>query len=298
MTILSVSKKFFKDVPSPVAQCDPLPEVVNGVARITIPEELFVDAVPLRKSFVVGHFLGDVPHVGTIHATVNRIWTILDKSSQIDVQHIADIPLVVNEWNPETSLAPPDLSAMPMWIDLKGVHGFVFSHKGLEFISRSVGKFVKLHPNTERCFRLDVARLLVEVNLQKPLTEQISFANEKGEEILVSVSYPWLPPKCKLCSHWGHLEKDCSTGEKVKIASKLKDTSVKPVLEKKQEEDRETTATVQELAQNLLRDLEQSSPFQIPVSEKTDMVEEGATKNSPLEEQWITEKRQWKQLLP
>ncbi|KAG7557174.1 hypothetical protein ISN44_As11g031650 [Arabidopsis suecica] len=222
--------------------------------------------------------MGDVPHVGTIHATVNRILTILDKSSRIDVQvlnkttvlfripnarirdrvlnrkywHIADIPLVVNEWNPETSLAPPDLSAMPMWIDLKGVHGFVFSHKGLEFISRSVGKFVKLHPNTERCFRLDVARLLVEVNLQKPLTEHISFANEKGEEILVSVSYPWLPPK----------------------SSKLKDTSVKPVPEKKPEEDRATTATVQELAQNLLRDLEQSSPFQIPVSEKTDMGEE------------------------
>lgn len=177
-----------KDVSSPVAQFDPLPEVVNGVARITIPEELSVDAVPLWKSFVVGHFMGDVPHVGTIHATVNRIWTILDKSSRIDVQvlnkttvlfripnsrirdrvlnrkywHIADIPLVVSEWNRKSSLAPPDLSAMPMWIDLKGVPGVLFSHKGLEFLSRSVGKFVKLHPNTEWCFRLDVARLLVE----------------------------------------------------------------------------------------------------------------------------------------
>lgn len=46
--------------------------------------------------------------------------------------HIADIPLVVSAWNPEVSQAPPDLSAMPMWIDLRGVPGYLFSNKGLE----------------------------------------------------------------------------------------------------------------------------------------------------------------------
>ncbi|CAL9217216.1 unnamed protein product [Arabidopsis halleri] len=190
--------------------------------------------------------MGDVPHIGTIHATVNRIWTIFDKSAKIDVQiisktavlfriasprtrerilkrkywHIADIPLVVYEWNPEAAQAPPDLSAMPMWIDLRDVLGYLFSHKGLKLMSSTVGHFVKLHPTTERCLRLDVARILVEVNLQVDLTEKISFTNENGEEILVSVSYPWLPPKCKLCSSLGHKEKDCSKAEKVKILVK------------------------------------------------------------------------------
>lgn len=272
-----------REDPISVSQFQPDFEVKNGVAKIAIPESVIADVVPLWKSFVVGHFMGDVPHVGTIHATVNRIWTILDKASKIDVQiinkttvlfriansrirervlkrkywHIGDIPLVVSEWNPEASQAPPDLSAMPMWIDLQDVPGYLFSQKGLELLSSTVGHFVKLHPNTERCVRLDVARVLVEVNLQKELTQKISFTNEKREEILVSVNYPWLPPKCKICSRWGHRKKDCSAGEKVKLASR-NTTSTK-------EAPMGATViseTVQELAQKLIQDLQKSPAIQ------------------------------------
>lgn len=120
-------------------------EVVNGVASIQIPAEIFDEAELLWKSFVVGYFIGDAPHVGSIHATVNRIWSSPKAGSKIDVQfiekntvlfridnsqmrsrvlqrkywHIADILLVVTVWSPESAMNPPDLSAMPLWIDLK-----------------------------------------------------------------------------------------------------------------------------------------------------------------------------------
>ncbi|KAG7532925.1 Reverse transcriptase domain [Arabidopsis thaliana x Arabidopsis arenosa] len=42
--------------------------------------------------------------------------------------HIADIPLVVNEWSPEMIQERPNLSAMPLWVDLKGVPGHLFAH--------------------------------------------------------------------------------------------------------------------------------------------------------------------------
>ena len=72
--------------------------------------------------------------------------------------------MVVREWSPETDLDPLDLYALPMWIDLKGVPNLLFLHKGLKCLSRVAGKFVKLHPNTERCTTLDVARILVDRN--------------------------------------------------------------------------------------------------------------------------------------
>ncbi|KAG5378175.1 hypothetical protein IGI04_026017 [Brassica rapa subsp. trilocularis] len=97
--------------------------------------------------------------------------------------YIADVPLVVNEWTPESALDPPDLSAMPIWIDLKGVPSLMFSHKALKCLSRTVRKFFKLHPNTEKCTRLDVARVLVEVNLNDPLVEKISFQNKEGAQL-------------------------------------------------------------------------------------------------------------------
>ena len=85
----------------------------------------------------------------------------------------------------------------------------LFSAKGLKCLAKGVGKFVKLHPSTERCIRLDIARLLVEVNLHKELVERIDFQDANGEKVSVEVCYPWLPPKCSVCKAWGHKGVDC-----------------------------------------------------------------------------------------
>lgn len=129
---------------------------------------------------------------------------------------------MVNEWTPESALDPPDLSDMPIWIDLKGVPSLMFSHKALKCLSRTVAKFFKLHPNTEKYTRLDVARVLVEVNLHDPLVEKISFQNKERAQVLIDVSYPWLPPKCNICSAWGHKGVSC-TSKKIHVLQKGKE---------------------------------------------------------------------------
>lgn len=68
------------------SQVVPLIEVVDGNAEVAIPDEILADAQPLWRAFMVGHFIGDVPHVWKIHAAVNRLWVTPEKSSRIDVQ--------------------------------------------------------------------------------------------------------------------------------------------------------------------------------------------------------------------
>lgn len=210
-------------------------EIVGEIASIQIPDGIFDESELLWKSFVVGYFIGDAPHVGSIHATVNRIWSSPRAGSKIDVQfidkntvlfridnshmrtrfinrkywHVADVPLVVNEWSPESALNPPDLSAMPLWIDLKGVPNGLFSHKGLKCLTRAAGKFVKLHPHTERWTRFDVARVLTEIDLHKPLVEKIVFQDKEGLRREIAVNYPWLPTRCNICHGWGHKGSEC-----------------------------------------------------------------------------------------
>ncbi|KAF3586341.1 hypothetical protein F2Q69_00027368 [Brassica cretica] len=74
----------------------------------------------------------------------------------------------------------------PLWnnfiMELMNVPGYLYSNKGLRFMSRSSGMFIKLEPNTERFIRLNVARVLVEVNLTIPLPNKISFLGHVGKD--------------------------------------------------------------------------------------------------------------------
>ncbi|KAF3557014.1 hypothetical protein F2Q69_00013174 [Brassica cretica] len=206
--------------------------MTDGVAVVDLPEEITKDPHPLWASYLVRHFISDAPHIVKVHATVNRLWTSKEKPAKFDAQfinpktvlfcvedkqirirvlkrhfwHIVDVPLVVQEWTPDTEASKPDLSAIPLWVDLKGVSGHLFSQDGLTFFGDTIGKTVKLHPNTVRCTRLDVARLLVVLNLEKPLPDKI---NIRGTDTMISVSYPWLPQRFSGCQKWGHLMKEC-----------------------------------------------------------------------------------------
>uniref|UniRef100_A0A0D3BGQ3 DUF4283 domain-containing protein n=1 Tax=Brassica oleracea var. oleracea TaxID=109376 RepID=A0A0D3BGQ3_BRAOL len=212
---------------------EPVIEVVEGVASMQIPEDIFDGSELLWKSFVVGYFIGDAPHISSVHATVNRIWSSPKAGSKIDVQfiekntflfridnsqmrtpvlqrkywHIRDVPLVVNVWSLESALNPPDLTSMPLWVDLCGVSNDLYSHKCLKCLTRAVGRFVKLHPNTER------------LNLHEPLVEKITFKDKEGLEREIGVNFPWLPPRCTVCRKWGHKGQDC-TGKDVKLLKK------------------------------------------------------------------------------
>lgn len=125
--------------------------------------------------------------------------------------HIADIPLVVREWCPSMVDSKPDLTMIPLWVDLRQVPDSLFSEKGLRFLGDQIGSTQRLHPKTERCVRLDVARLLVVVNLEKPLANRINLV---GMENRIEVSYPWLPSRCSTYEEWGHVEKDCERMKK------------------------------------------------------------------------------------
>lgn len=170
-------------------------EVIDGVVQATIQTEILRQSQPLWTNYMVGFFIGDAPHIGKIHATVNRLWKFHDKPMKIDAQflnpktvlfriknphiqsrvlqrhfwHIGDIPLIVQEWSPKSSHLRSDLTSMPIWVDLKNVLDYLYSEKGLLFLGDIIGASQKLHLSTERCIRLDVARVLVVVNLEKPL---------------------------------------------------------------------------------------------------------------------------------
>lgn len=45
----------------------------DGIGSVEIPEEVFKDPQPLWEDFLIGKFLDKAPHIGKVHATVNKI---------------------------------------------------------------------------------------------------------------------------------------------------------------------------------------------------------------------------------
>ncbi|KAL0668113.1 hypothetical protein Bca4012_030817 [Brassica carinata] len=170
---------------SNVVRYSPVADLQGGVAYVDLPEELLSDSKPLwiwsfpdRPAKIDAKFISP----RTVLFCIDHP-QLKDRVLKRTFWHIADIPIVVREWRPKTASAQPDLTAVPLWVDLQGVPDHLFSHNGLTFFGDTIGHTVKLHPNTERCVRLDVARLLVVMNLEEPLPASI---NVRGSGEVIS----------------------------------------------------------------------------------------------------------------
>ncbi|KAF8116617.1 hypothetical protein N665_0016s0047 [Sinapis alba] len=109
-------------------------------SKFFMTEELLSDSEPLWSAYIVGHFMGDAPHIGKVHfispkTILFRIDNLQHKARVLkrNLCHNTNIPIVVREWSPKIACAHPDLSAVPLWVDLKGVPDHLFSHHGLTF---------------------------------------------------------------------------------------------------------------------------------------------------------------------
>ncbi|KAF8095288.1 hypothetical protein N665_0338s0041 [Sinapis alba] len=204
----------------------------DGIGSVEVPEEIFKDPQPLWEDFLIGKFLDKAPHIGKVHAIVNKIWAS-NKTQMIEVYEInpttmkfrildsvmrgrvlrrgmwnlAEVPVVMSEWKP--FIEEEELhSSVPLWVQLKNVPMNMFSWKGLSFATSPIGVPVKLHPDTALCKDFKVAKVFVKADLTKALPRSMNFKFQ-GKDTLIEFSYPWLPTKCTTCGKWGHSEKVC-----------------------------------------------------------------------------------------
>lgn len=234
--------------------------MVDGAVRIEIPDEVVQKSVPLWEEFLEGRFLGDAPHVAKVHVIVNKIWPLGDKNVRIDVfpvnqntvkfrirdeatrrrvqrrgmWNIADIPLVVSKWAPESEKEDdePEIKTIPMWITIKNVSHQMFSWEGLGFIASAVGRPDRLHPETELCTSFEEARVFVEADVRKNFPKHHRFTSKTGIDAEVEFVYPWLPARCSLCSKWGHLQNVCVANGNKKMLTR--ERQVPKEMDKKQ----------------------------------------------------------------
>ncbi|KAH1097268.1 hypothetical protein J1N35_014189 [Gossypium stocksii] len=95
-------------------------------------------------------------------------------------------------------------SVVMAWIRFPGLPGYLYNHKIITAIGEMVGKVVKLDMNTDSKARGRFARMVVYVDLEKPLVSHILINGRKQ-----NVEYESLSTIRFHCGRYGHVENSC-----------------------------------------------------------------------------------------
>lgn len=114
------------------------------------------------------------------------------------------------------------LTSLPHWMDFTKILGLPYSEKGLSFLASFVGHPIKLHPNTKVYLRLDMAHVLVKIDLEKSLPHHLNLRNHLGETFDNAVSCRWISPRYQHWNKWGHDGQECDMPKEKSISPREK----------------------------------------------------------------------------
>lgn len=102
----------------------------------------------------------------------------------------------------------------------------------LNKIASLIGKLIRSDRATAQKDLLEYARVLVEVNISKPMPDEVWFTNEKGIKVSQRVEYDCKPIQCEECKGIGHTGEQCRQ-KKYELALKKVKPSKQWVVKKK-----------------------------------------------------------------
>ncbi|ESQ37536.1 hypothetical protein EUTSA_v10002893mg, partial [Eutrema salsugineum] len=143
------------------------------------------------------------------------------KVLQHELWRVGDSPFFVTEWKASFSLDSPSLHRAPIWAK---IHNLV-TDEGMSFIAKPLGVVVDVKP----FLSFNSTEIKVIADLTQKLPDSMEIEREDGEVVILSISYPWLPPFCSICEEIGHKEALCPKGADVrigKVKESLKNASV------------------------------------------------------------------------
>lgn len=126
-----------------------------------------------------------------------------------EIYHFDNKPLIVKEWVPEIDFSKEELYSVLIWVKLPGLEFKYWSAKSLSKIDSLIGKPLMVDKNTEQKIGLSFAKSLIEVQIERALSEVIQFKNEKGKILEQQVNYDWKPNLCDVCHKYGHTASEC-----------------------------------------------------------------------------------------
>ncbi|RID72033.1 hypothetical protein BRARA_C03941 [Brassica rapa] len=128
---------------------------------------------------------------------------------QRSLWHVDDCIMFVAPWTSSDSLTLPEITSIPLWVSLKNIPSTLYSILGIEWIASGLGEPMLSYKPWLDPTMLGEAKIMVEVELDKPFPKKVAAWDKQGNFSLIDVEYAWLPASCERCGQLGHKSKRC-----------------------------------------------------------------------------------------
>ncbi|XP_057250156.1 uncharacterized protein LOC104890269 [Beta vulgaris subsp. vulgaris] len=194
-------------------------EIDKNQPKIQIGLDDIQEEVDYWNSAIIYHVLGANPPTMVMEGFVRRIWRNLgvDKVGMVEkgifivrFNSMENRDKVVNGRYPFFDGKPVMIKAWYQDMDFKRGEG----QRCLTKIVSKVGKYLKVDNATLKREKLQLAKVLVEVDITQSCPDEIIFENEKKKDTRVHVTCDWKPTYCKDCMFFGHDVHTCRKRKK------------------------------------------------------------------------------------
>lgn len=112
--------------------------------------------------------------------------------------------MIVKRWSTNFDLYEEVLRVIPVWCTLPKLPLHCWGKKSLSRIVSAIGVPLYADDCTSKQLRVSYARVLVEVDITKPLVKQVRIRDRVGKEFAQLVVPEWYPYYCPKCHNVGH----------------------------------------------------------------------------------------------
>jgi hypothetical protein len=129
--------------------------------------------------------------------------------------------LSIQVWSPTATLGDLSLSKVPFWIQIHGLPLQNLTLKNAIAIGKGLGPVLMVEDNSgvEVIFR-SYLRILVSIDVSKPLNPGFDFSKEDGSSSWVSLKYERLDIFCTDCGMIGHFQAACLAPKEARTPSR------------------------------------------------------------------------------
>ncbi|KAH0722882.1 hypothetical protein KY290_005538 [Solanum tuberosum] len=113
-------------------------------------------------------------------------------------------PLILKKWSADFDFSKEFPTDIPLWVKLPHLPLNCWGSNSLSRITSTIGTPMYADECTAKQSRVSFARMLIEVNITKPLLDKIVVKDPNGRVFTQQVIYEWKPMFCEVCQVIGH----------------------------------------------------------------------------------------------